>query len=66
MEQDPITGWDEMTKIPKEREDEHITNDLDQQAEMVDPPTRRGRQTKKHPVDTTRGTAQYRRSVSAP
>ena len=36
-EQDPIPGWDEMAKIPKGREDEHITNDLTQQAGMVDP-----------------------------
>ena len=35
MEQDPIPGLDEKAKIPKEREDEHITNDLIQQAGMV-------------------------------
>jgi hypothetical protein len=66
MEEDPIPGWNEMAKIPKERE-EHITNDLTQQAGMVDPnPSQRRTPTKNPPpVDARRGRAQCRKPVSA-
>ena len=67
MEQDPIPGWDEMAKIPKEREDEHITNYLIQQAGMVDPdPSQRRTPTKNLSVEARRGRTQGRRRVSAP
>lgn len=39
MEQDHIPGWNEAVENPKEGEDEHITEDLTQQAGMVDPET---------------------------
>ena len=37
MEQDPIPGWDEMARTPKEREYTKITNDQIQQAGRADP-----------------------------
>ena len=68
MEQDPIPGWDEMARTPKEREDANITNDLLKQAGRADPdpPQQKRTLTGNCHGDTRRERKQCKRRVSTP